>query len=182
MADDEIPVRVPGIDGKPPLPPARVDIGLVEDDEREAKALLELVAPLEHDARGAGDDDALDALSQQELLEDEPGLDGLSQAHVVGDEEVDPREREGLPERLELVALGDDAGAQRGLEQRGIGRGDAPPAEGVQVGREGARIVGRGVRAEGALARGDDAGVDLGVPDDVEPLALGVDGARLCRF
>ena len=81
--------------------------------------------------------------------------------------------REGLA-ALELIALEDDPRAQRRLEQRGIGRGDAAPAEGVRVGRERPRLIRRMARLQRRAPRGEDACVRLGVPDHVEPLPLGV--------
>ena len=151
-----------------------MDERLVEDDEAEPEPLEQLVPPLKHDGRRAPHDDALHALPQQQLLKHEAGLDGLPEPDVVGDEEVHAGERERLPERLELVALGDNPGAQRRLKQRRIRRCDAPPAERVKVGSERPRIVRLEVRLQHRAPRGDDARVCLGVPDDVEPLSLGV--------
>ena len=39
----------------------------------------------------AHDHDAAGAVSQQQLLGDQPGLDGLAEADVVGEQQVDPR-------------------------------------------------------------------------------------------
>ena len=80
-------------------------------------------------------------LAQQQLAGDQPGLDRLAEADVVGDEEVDAREPQRLAQRLDLVGVDLDAGAERRLEEARVGRGDAVPAERVQVGRELARVV-----------------------------------------
>jgi hypothetical protein len=43
-----------------------------------------------------GDHDQIAAPAQEKLAGDEAGLDGLAEAHVVRDEEIDPRQ----PQRL----------------------------------------------------------------------------------
>jgi hypothetical protein len=136
VRDDEAGVRGPGVDAVAALAAAGGHVVAVEDDEGEAEALLHLLLPLAHDRGRAGDDDPAHALAQEHLAEDEAGLDGLAEADVVGDEEAHARHGQGLAQRLELVVLDLDAGAVRGLEEFGRGRGDAAPAQGVQVGGE----------------------------------------------
>jgi hypothetical protein len=45
----------------------------------------------ERNGRGADDEHPVNALTEHQLLHHEAGLDGLSKAHVVGDEQVDAR-------------------------------------------------------------------------------------------
>ncbi len=116
-------------------------VGAVEDLEHEAEALLELVLPLLEDRRRRGDDDGLRLLAQQQLAGDEARLDRLAEAGVVGDEEVDARQPERLAQRLHLVGVDLDAGAERRLEEVRVGGGDAVPAQRVEEGRELARRV-----------------------------------------
>ena len=103
-----------------------------------------------------------------------PGLDRFAEADVVGDEQVYARQPQGLAERLELVGVDADAGAERRLEKWRIGRGDAVPAQRVQVGAEEPCLV------ESALADGaprflvQDARVELVFPNGVERLSLRV--------
>ena len=102
------------------------------------------------------------------------GLDGLAEAGVVGDEEMDAGHPERLAERLHLVGVDLDAGAERRLEEVRIGGGDAVPAKGVE---ERTEIAGR-VEAPGADGAPrlliEDAAVDLEVPPDLQRLPLGV--------
>src|SRR5262249_51346682 len=75
-------------------------------------------------------------------------LDGFSETHVVGDEEVGSRQLQRLLERRELVVHQLDASAERALKELGIGGGDRVPFERVQVGREVARRIELRNRAE----------------------------------
>ena len=129
-------MRAPGVDAEAALAADPRHVVLVEDLEGQAEAALQFVLPLEEHRRRAGDDDFADLLAEEQLAGDQPGLDGLAQADVVGDEQVDPRQQQGLAQRLKLVGVEPDAGAERRLEQPGVGGRDAVPPEGVQVGGE----------------------------------------------
>jgi hypothetical protein len=52
----------------------------VDDAELEAELVAHLVAPLELEPRGADHEHAARAVAQDELLDDEAGLDGLAEA------------------------------------------------------------------------------------------------------
>ena len=52
---------------------------------------------------GADDHDPLGAVAQDQLAGHEPGFDGLAQAHIVGQQLVDPGCGEGTPHRFERV-------------------------------------------------------------------------------
>ena len=84
--------------------------------EAQAEAPLHLALPLEAHRRRADDEDEARLLSQEQLLEHEPRLDGLAEPDVVRDEEVRARELERLHERRELVRHELDARAERRLE------------------------------------------------------------------
>lgn len=79
-------------------------------------------------------------MAQQEFLRDEAGLDGLAEADVVGDEQVDPKHGQRTRHRGELMGFDGDPGAERRLERPLVGPGDGAPADGVD---EGARQRGR---------------------------------------
>ena len=102
----------PGVDREPALASAPGHKFAVVDLEVEAEAAGHLVLPLQGHARGADDEGVLDALAQEQFLEDEAGLDGLAEADVVGDEEVGARELERLHQGSELVGGELDAGAE----------------------------------------------------------------------
>jgi hypothetical protein len=174
VREDEEIVRRERVDGVPALPPAVGDEGPIEHREGEAKAGVELVAPLEDHGGRARHHDLADLLAHQELAQDEARLDRLADADLVGDEQVHPGEEERLPEGLELVGLRLDAGAIGRLEEPGIGRRDAVPPLDVQVRREPPRVV-EALRHDAAPGRGaEDAGVDLALPEDRERSALRV--------
>lgn len=56
----------------------------VDDDEVQTEFLPHLVLPLQRQARRADDHRSPRAMPQEELLEDEAGLDGLAQSDVIG--------------------------------------------------------------------------------------------------
>ena len=174
VGHEEAAVGAPRVDPEAPLPADPREVRTVEDHEEEAEALLHLRLPLLQHGGGRRDDDLLRLLAEQQLARDEPGLDGLAEAGVVGDEEVDAGHPERLAERLHLVGVDLDAGAERRLEEVRIGGGDAVPAKGVE---ERAEMAGR-VEAPGADGAPrlpiEDAAVDLEVPVDLQRLPLGV--------
>ena len=110
-------MRGPGVDAVAALAAHAADEVAVEHREGEAEARLQLVLPLQDDRRRARDDDAADLLAQEQLADDQPRLDGLAEADVVGDEEVDAGQQQRLAQRLELVGHHLDAGAERRLEE-----------------------------------------------------------------
>ena len=77
----------PGV-GVHPVLALDVDRGrAVEDREVERELRAQLVAPLELERRGADHEHAADAPAPEQLAQDEPGLDGLAQADVVGEQQ-----------------------------------------------------------------------------------------------
>ena len=179
VRDEKAAVGAPRVDAEAPLLANAREVAAVENHEEEAEALLHLGLPLLQDGRGRGDHHRPGLLAQQQLAGDEAGLDGLAEAGVVGDEEVDARQAERLAQRLHLVGVDPDAGAKRRLEEVRVGRGDTVPAQRMQ---EGAEVAGC-VESPGADAAPcfllQDAAVDLEVPVDLQGLPLGiVVGAR----
>lgn len=174
VRDDEARVRPPHRNLEPALLTTAGDEVAVEDLKVETEALLHLVAPLQRDRGGADDEHAVDALAEHKLLHHQPGLDGLPQADVVGDEQVHPRQLERLLERGELVVEQMNARAERGLEESGVGGGDRAPLQGVQVGGEAPGLVEGGGRAQARLRRANDLGSELALPEHRERAALRV--------
>ena len=120
------------------------------------------------------------AVPQQQLLDDQAGLDGLAQAHVVGEQQVRPRGLQGAAQRLELVGLDVRAAAERRLERVPVRRRDRAPPHGVDERGERVRVV-EAVGADRlgqALVRGDGL-AHLQLPDDRELLAEAVLVERL---
>ena len=174
VRDEKPAVGAPRIDAEAAFLADAREIHAVENHEEETEALLHLRLPLLQDGRGGGDHHRPGLLAKQQLAGDEAGLDGLAEAGVVGDEEVDARHAKRLAQRLHLVGVDLDAGAKRRLEEVGIRGRDAVPAQGVQ---KGAEVAGRveAPRPDGAprfLLQ--DAAVDLEVPVDLQGLSLGI--------
>ena len=83
---DQAWVLLPGIDvGAAVTAEATQELG-VGDLELEAELLAHLVPPLDLQCGRADDQDLLDAVAREQLLGHEAGLDGLAEAHVVGDQ------------------------------------------------------------------------------------------------
>jgi hypothetical protein len=136
VRDQEAAVRAPGVHTESAFAAHPRQVGAVQELEHETEALFELCFPLFEDRRRRCDDDRLRLLAQEQLAGDEPGLDGLAEAGIVGDEEVDPREPQRLAERLHLVGVDFDPGAEGGLEEIRVGGRDAVPAQRVEECRE----------------------------------------------
>ena len=145
----------------------------VDDAEVQAELVAHLVAPLDLQRGRAGDQDRMHPLAEDQLLGHQPGLDGLPEAHVVGDEQVGARHLDGAHHRIELIVLDGDAGAEGGLERGDVGGGDGAPQYRVEEGVQVARIVeapGRVGQPLGLV----DAGAGLDLPDDAQLVAEGV--------
>ena len=111
-------------------------------------------------------------MAQQQLLDDEAGLDGLAEADVVGEQQIRARRLQRPAQRLELVGLDVGAAAEGRLVRVGVGGGDRAPAHGVDERGEGVGVVeGLGVDGLGKALVGGDRVADLELPDDAELLA-----------
>ena len=143
----------------------------VDDPELQAELLAHLVAPLQLQ-RGRTDHERRPrAVTQQQLLDDEPGLDRLAEADVIGDQQRRARHPQRADERLELEILDRDPTAKRRLQRPMICTRDRAPADGVEKRVQLGRVIqaARGDDRElGALA---DLGPRLDLPDDLKLLA-----------
>ena len=102
-----------------------------------------------------------------------PGLDGLAQPHIVGDQQVGPGHRQRPDHRVELVVLDLDSGPERRLEHRLVRRGDRTPPNGVEERVQLARVIETvgGVGQCVLVVRDRPA---LKLPDHPQPLVAGV--------
>ena len=154
----------------------------VDDREVEAELLAHLLLPLDHQARRADDDDASRTVTQQQLLDHEPGLDRLAETHVVSEQEVGARSGERSTQRLELVRLDGCARPERRLEGLVVGTRHRTPAHGVDDCAEKIRVVEAArldMGREALVGQGRVAHLEL--PDDRELLAQPVLVDRLER-
>ena len=112
-------------------------------------------------------------MAQEELLDDQTGLDRLAQADVVRQEEIRAWRLQGTAQRLELVGLQARPGAEGRLVLPRIRRGDCTPADGIDERTDRVRVVegGGADRLGQALVRQDGVPV-LQFPEDVELLPM----------
>ena len=102
----------------------------------EVELLRQLPLPLLRQVRRAEYRDPVDLAAIEQLARDEARLDGLADAHVVGDEQTHGVELEGHHQGHELVGPGLDGDAAEAAERAGRGAGREacrvaqPPARG----------------------------------------------------
>lgn len=176
VGDDEAGTGGPGIDPEAAQAAHFGEPVAVDDRERKAEFGFQFVLPLHRHGRWGGDHREVNPPTQQQLAQDQPGLDRLAEAHIVGDEQIHARQAERLAQRQELVGIEADATAERRLEQVAVGRGGRVPLERPQIGREGGGIVGPVLGESGPDVAGECARTDLRVPGNLQGLALGVVG------
>jgi hypothetical protein len=75
-------------------------------------------------------------VSNDEFQHRHTGLDGLAEADIICDEQVDPWHLDGPDDRIKLVVLDLDAGAEGSLDVRHVGGRGGTPADGIQKGIE----------------------------------------------
>ena len=137
----------------------------VHDAELQPELVAHLVAPVRLQAGRADHQHGARPVAHDQLLNHQPGLNRLAQAHVVGDQQADPGHLHRTDERIELVILDVDPAAEGRLQGPYVGRGDRAPAHRVQEGiQSGRRVEPRWLRQLDALDR-PRARLDL--PDDL---------------
>jgi hypothetical protein len=119
------------------LAPQLLDVLGVDHAEIKAELFQHLDAPLFLQRCRADDQDGAGTVPQQHLLDDQPRLDGLAQADVVGDEQIDPSHVDGAYQRVELEVFDADATAERCLQETSVGIGGGSPAHSIEEGFEG---------------------------------------------
>src|SRR5208337_231780 len=108
----------------------------IDDAEVEPELVPHLVPPLDLKRSRADDEYSARTVADDEFERDEPRLDGLAQAHVVGDQEVDPRHLDGPDDRIELIVLDVDARTERRLDVPQVGCRSSSPSNGIEKGIE----------------------------------------------
>ncbi len=111
-------------------------------------------------------------MPDDEFQGDKTRFNGLAQAHVVGDQQVDPWHLDGPDHGIELIILDVDAGAERGLDVLQVGGRSRPPANGIEESVEALWCIEpRGFRQGDLL---DDLRPRLDLPDDLKLFPGGV--------
>ena len=138
----------------------------VDDAEVEAELVPHLLLPLHLERRRADDQNLPGAVPDDEFEGHHPRLDGLAQAHVVGDQKVDPWHLDRPHDGIKLVVFDVDAGAKRRLDVPHVRRGGCPPADGIEKSVESVGWIKAGRFGQGDLF--DDPGTGLELPDDLD--------------
>jgi hypothetical protein len=102
-AIDQKPVRdekpatgSPWIHRKTAFPPHLGEKRTIEDRETQPEASLQLIRPLpQHRGRRCYDDE-IDPSPQQQLTQDQAGLDRFTEADIIGDQQINPRQQKRL--------------------------------------------------------------------------------------
>lgn len=118
-----------------------LDVGRVDNPEIKAKLFQHLDAPLLLKRCRTDDQDGAGAVPQQHLLDDETRLNGLAQADVVSDEQIDARHIDCTHQWIELEVFNADAAAERRLQKASIGIGGSTPANRIKKGFKGVGVI-----------------------------------------
>src|ERR1700678_249995 len=129
VRDDEARTRRPRIGGIATLASEGGEMFAIDQSEGETELCLKLVLPLPNHSGGSGDENEINASPQEHFAENQTGFDRLAGADIVGNQQVDPRNAQGLPQWKKLIGVLVDAGPERSLEQVSIGGGRGIPAE-----------------------------------------------------
>ena len=134
-----------------------------------AELLAHLLLPLRLQRGWADDQDASGALPGEQFLYNEPGLDGLAETDVIGDQEVDARHLQRPHNGVELVVLDLDGAAEGRLKREAAQDTAGRPTDSIREGPDAVWRVPRG-RFRPAQ-RVNDHRVYLVLPQDREPLS-----------
>jgi hypothetical protein len=156
--------------------PQLFDISGIDHAELKAELFQHLDTPLLLERGWADDQYGTGTVPQQHLLDDQPSLDGLAQADVVGDEQIDACHVDGANQRVELEVLDADATSERCLQETSIGIGGGAPTDGIEECFERVRVVLPGNGGQACAL--DDLCARFDLPDDLQFLAetIFVDG------
>src|SRR5258707_2771887 len=131
----------PRIDVDTALSSQIADRFTVDDAKLETELVPHFLLPLHLQRRRADDQNGPNPMTQDHLLNNQTGLDGLAQAYIVRNQKVDPRHGECPNDRVELVFINFDTAAKRGLQGPIISLGGGPPTHGVEKGLQAHRMV-----------------------------------------
>ncbi len=139
----------------------------VDDHEVKTELVAHLIAPLQLQARWTHHDNRACPVPQQQLLDDQSRLDRLSQADIVGQQQIGPGRLQGAAEWFQLVGLDCGATTKRCLIGSRIRRCHCAPPDCVDERGQDIRVVEirRGQRLRQPMV-GLDAVTDLEFPYD----------------
>src|SRR5712692_7665911 len=138
---DETRKVCPGIDVQPPLAAQVFQKRAIDDAKFQAELVAHLVAPL-HLQRGRADNQYLArTMTYDKLLADQARLNGLTQADIIGNQQVGTRHLDGPHDRVKLVIFHLNATAKGGLQGLDISTGNGSPAYRVEKGIQSLRSI-----------------------------------------
>jgi hypothetical protein len=138
----------------------------IDDTEIETKLIPHLLVPL-YLQRGRADDEHLSGpVPDQQFQGDHAGLNGLPQADIIGDQQVDPWHLQCPDYGIKLIVLNVNPSAERGMQGADVGCGRGSPAYRVE---KGVQLV-RRIKARGLWQRHffDQPGPWFKLPDHLE--------------
>ena len=172
VGDDEARADAPRIGGKPARPPGVQKVLAVDDGKVEAEFLRQFVLPLQEHRGRRRHDDHLNAATQEQLSNDQPGFHGLAEADIVCDQQIDARQLQRLGQGKKLVGVQPDARPERRLKQLPIRRGGGPPFRRAQVSAQAlGPFEGLGQQG-GPVVRVEDLCLQFGRECELDRLAL----------
>src|SRR5690606_34739894 len=131
----------PGIGMDAAIAAQLLNVGRVDNPEIKAKLFQHLHTPLFLQRCGADDQDSASSVAQQHLLDDETGLNGLAQADVIGDEQIDAGHVNGAYQRVKREVLNTDATAERCLQKPSVRVGGGTPPNRIKKRFEGVGVI-----------------------------------------
>ena len=93
----------------------------VHDAKFQTELVAHLIPPVDLQTGGADNQDGAYPVADDKLLNDQTGLDCLTQAHVVGNEQVGAGHLDGAYQWVKLIIFNINAAAKGGLEGAHVG-------------------------------------------------------------
>ena len=174
VGDQKAAMGAPGIDAEAAFAAHTGQVSAVEQHKDQPKALLKLRLPLLQHRGRRGHDDGTHLLAKQQLTHDQGRLNRLAEAGIIGDKEIDARQQQRLPQRLHLIGVNLNPGAEGRLKQGRIGRSHTIPAQRMQKSGEARRRIEPTGGEVGPTLRVQNLPIQLIVPEHLQHLALGV--------
>src|SRR5438309_944699 len=111
-------------------------------------------------------------MTQDHFLHYETSFNGLAQANIVGDQQIDPRHGQRPHHRIKLVLINFNAAAEWGLQRAVVSLGNRPPTHCIQKSSQTLGMIERNwVRQRGFLTH---TSAWFNLPDDLKFLAKAV--------
>lgn len=84
----------------------------IDQSEGEAELCLKFVLPLPNHSSGSSDENEINASPQEHFAENQTCFHRLTGTDIVGNQQIDPRKAQGLPQWKKLVGVLVNAGPE----------------------------------------------------------------------